>query len=116
MSAEGSPPMRSGLLVLSYIGFLGFLPLLLTRRRDPEVRWHAFNGLLLFAALAAVGVSATLIGIAVPALSCLYAVAMLIASVLYLLIAILAIVKALEGQRLVIPGISTHATRLAGRA
>jgi uncharacterized membrane protein len=115
MSAEGPPPTRSGLLVLSYIGFLGFIPLY-AKRRDPEVRWHAFNGLLLFAAVVAVGLSATLIGIAVPALSCLYVVAMLIASLLYLLIAILAIVKALDGQRLVIPGISTHATRLAGEA
>ena len=116
MSAEGPPlTKRSGLLVLSYVGFLGLLSLL-AAKRDPEVRWHALNGLLLFAALAAVGLSATLIGIAVPALSCLYAVAMLIASVLYLLIAVLAIVKALNGQRLMIPGISAHATRLAGKA
>jgi uncharacterized membrane protein len=116
MSGEGSPlPRRSGLLVLSYVGFLGLFSLL-AAKRDPEVRWHAFNGLLLFGALAAVGLSATLIGIAVPALSCLYAVAMLIASLLYLLIAVLAIVKALNGQRLMIPGISTHAARLAGEA
>ncbi len=115
MSAEGSPPTRSGLLVLAYIGFLGLIPLY-AAKRDPEVRWHALNGLLLFAAVAAIGLSATLIGIAVPALSCLYVVAMLIASLLYVLIAILAIVKALEGQRLVIPLISTHATRLAGQA
>ena len=116
MSGEGSPlPKRSGLLVLSYVGFLGFLSLL-AARRNPEVRWHAFNGLLLFGALAAVGVSATLIGIAVPALSCLYAVAMLIASLLYVFIVVLAIVKALNGERLMIPGISTHAARLAGEA
>lgn len=116
MSAEGSSPTRLGLLVLSYLGFLGFIPLYAAKRRDPEVRWHALNGLLLFAAVAAVGLSATLIGIAVPQLSCLYVVAMLIASLLYVLIAILAIVLALEGQRLLIPGISTYATRLAGEA
>ena len=115
MSAEGSPPKRSGLLVLSYVLFLGFLPLL-AAKRDPEVRWHAFNGFLLFGAFAAAGLSATLIGIAVPALSFLYVVAMLIASLLYLLIAVLAIVLALKGQRLMIPGISTHATRLAREA
>ena len=116
MSEEGPPPAKlSGLLVLSYIGFFGLLSLL-AAKRNPDVRWHALNGLLLFAALAAVGLSATLIGIAVPALSCLYVVAMLIASVLYLLIAVLAIVKALNGERLMIPGISVHATRLAGEA
>ncbi len=113
MSAEGSPPTRSWLLAPCYLGFLGFIPLL-ARPRDPEVRWHAFNGLLLFAALALVGLAATLIGIVAPALSCLYAVAMLIASLLYVSIAILATVKALEGQRLLIPGISRHADRLSG--
>jgi len=115
MSEEGSPPKRSGLLVLSYFALLGFLPLL-AAKRNPEVRWHAFNGLLLFGMFAAVGLSATLIGIAVPALSFLYVVAMLIASLLYFLIAVLAIVLALKGQRLMIPGISTHASRLAGNA
>jgi uncharacterized membrane protein len=112
MSAEGPPPTRSWWLVPCYLAFLGFLPLL-RRKRDPEVRWHAYNGLLLFGAVAAVGLVATLIGIAVPKLSCLYAVAMLIASLLYVLIAILATVQALEGRRLLIPGISRHADRLA---
>ena len=113
MTAEGVSPTRPGLLVVSYIAFLGLIPLL-ARSRDREVRWHAWNGLLLFGAIAAVGLAATLIGIVVPAVSCIYVVAMLIASILYLVIAILAIVKALEGQRLIIPFLSRHATRLAG--
>jgi uncharacterized membrane protein len=77
------------------------------------VRWHAANGLLLFGALAVIGIVATVVGILVPALSCVYAVAMAIAGVLYLGIAVLALVKALEGQRLVVPLISRYATRIA---
>jgi len=77
------------------------------------VRWHAANGLLLFGALAVIGIVATVVGILVPALSCVYAVAMGIAGVLYLGIAVLALVKALEGQRLVVPLISRYATRIA---
>lgn len=106
--------IRPWLLVLAYLAVLGLIPLGVSR--DREVRWHACNGLLLFAALVATGIGATLIGIMVPALSCLYAVAMLIATLLYVSIVVLAVVKALEGQRLMIPGISTHATRLSARS
>ena len=50
MSAEGpSSPRRPFLLALCYAAFLGFLPLLV-EKRDPEVRWHARNGLALFGA------------------------------------------------------------------
>ena len=75
--------------------------------------YTAANGLLLFGALAVIGIVATVVGILVPALSCVYAVAMGIAGVLYLGIAVLALVKALEGQRLVVPLISRYATRIA---
>ena len=112
MTGEGFSPIRPLLLVLAYVPILGLIPAA-AGGRDMEVRWHARNGQLLFASVAAVGVAATLIGIAVPALSCLYAVAMAIVAFLYMSIAILATVKALEGQRLMIPGISRHAGRLA---
>ena len=103
--------MRRSLLALTYLPILGLLPLV-AEKHDPEVRWHARNGLLLFLAVAAVALVGTLLGIAVPALSCLYAVAMAIVALLYASIAILATVKALEGQRLLIPGISRRASRL----
>ena len=54
---------------------------------------------------------ATLVGTLLPALGCLYATLMFFVLVLYAFIAILAIVKALDGQRLFVPGISRHAGR-----
>ena len=75
------------------------------------MRWHARNGFGLFVALAAAGTLATLLGIAVPSLSCLYAVTMAIAGLLYVMIALLGAVKGLEGQRLIIPGVSRYASR-----
>ena len=105
-------PARPWLLPLCYAAFLGFIPLLV-EKRDPEIRWHARNGLALFLALAAAGVAATLVGIAVPSLSCVYAVTMSIVTLLYVMIAVLATVKALDGQRLVIPGVSRYASRAA---
>jgi uncharacterized membrane protein len=104
--------VRPVLLVLAYLGVLGLIPLVLARR-DREVQWHARNGLMLFASVAGVAVAATLVGVVAPSLSCIYAVAMLIVSLLYVSIAVLAIVKALDGQRLIIPWISRHAARYA---
>ena len=110
MSAESSSS-RFWLLALAYIPILVLLVFL--NKRDREARWHARNGQLLFAALTVVGIVATLVGIAVPSLTCLYAVAMLIASLLYAFVATLAAVTALGGRRLVIPGISRYASRLS---
>jgi uncharacterized membrane protein len=106
----GEPPGSPWLLLLCYTGPLGFIPLLWSRS-SRAIRWHAKNGLLLFAALILVGGAATLLGIAVPRLTCAYGVAMLIAGVVYVVVVVLAVVKALEGQRLYVAGISRYADR-----
>lgn len=98
------------MLVLSYTGFLGFIPLL-AEKDDREVQWHARNGLALFAALAAIGVASTAISVLVPRLGCVYAVGMSIAVVLYVLCAVVGVVKALQGLRLYVPGVSRYAGR-----
>lgn len=99
------------MLVLCYLTFLGFIPLL-AARNNREVRWHAANGLLLFGAVVAIGIAATVIGVLVPPLSCLYGIVMFVVLIVYTIIAILAIVKALDGERLIVPGISKYAGRL----
>ena len=109
MSDERRPPRRA-MLVLSYLAFLGIVPLLFARD-DPEVRWHARNGLFLFGAVAAITLFATVVGTLLPALGCLYATLMFFVLALYAFIAILAVVKALDGQRLLVPGISRYAGR-----
>ena len=93
------------MLVLSYLGPLGVIPLL-SGRKDPEVHWHARNGLLLFGAVIFISILATALGIVVPALSCMYGILMFTVLVIYTVIVILAIVKALDGQRLIVPGTS----------
>ena len=98
------------MLVLSYLAFFGFIPLI-AGKRDREVRWHAANGLLLFAAVVAIGIIATVIGILVPTLSCVYPIVMFAVLIVYTIIAILAVVKALNGERLIVPVISRYAAR-----
>jgi uncharacterized membrane protein len=113
MTAEGTSPTRPWLLILAYLPLLGLIPLALVKR-DAEVRWHARNGLLLFGAVVGVALLATLVGIVVPAFSFLfYAAVMALVAVLYIGISLLAIVMALTGQRLMIPGISRRVGRLA---
>ena len=102
--------LRSWMLVLGYLPLLGLIPLLASQQ-DREVRWHARNGLLLFASVVLVGAASTIIGIVIPRLSCLYGIAMLVVLVVYTVIVILAIVKALGGERLMVPGISSYADR-----
>lgn len=104
MSSEGPASSRT-MLVLAYLGPLGVIPLI-SGRKDPEVHWHARNGLLLFGAVILISILATAVGIVVPALSCMYGLLMFTVAVVYTVIGILAIVKALEGQRLIVPGIS----------
>ena len=96
------------MLILSYLAFLGVIPLVFGRE-DPEVRWHARNGLLLFAEVVVVVLVATLAGALVPALGLFSVILMYLVLVLYTFIAILAIVKALDGQRLLVPGVSRRA-------
>jgi uncharacterized membrane protein len=113
MTAEGPSPTRAWLLVLAYLAVFGFIPLVASR--DREARWHARNGLLLFGVVLVTSVAATVVGILFPALSCLYAVAMLIVSLMYVGIVLLAIVKAIQGQRLMIPGVSPYASRFSAK-
>jgi len=110
MTESRSQP--SWMLVLSYMAFLGFIPLL-AGKEHRNVRWHAINGLLLFAAVVAAGGVATIIGILVPPLSCLYGIVMVLVLIVYAIIAILAVVKALDGHRLIVPWISKYADRHA---
>ena len=100
------------MLVLSYLAFLGVVALL-AGKQDRNVRWHAINGLVLFAAVVVIGAVATVIGVLVPPLFWVYGIVMFIALIIYTLIAILAIVKALDGERLIVPWISRYADRFA---
>ena len=113
-SQEAAPPpppsgQRSSdktvMLVLSYLGILALVPLLV-EKEDSEIQWHAKHGLTLIAGwivlsvgiavLAAMPVVGTFLGCAVVPLLWL----------VILMVHIVAIVKALKGERLMVPVIS----------
>ena len=97
-------------LILSYLPLLGVFPLFFGRP-SREVRWHARNGLLLFGGTAALGAVATVVTLLFPSLSCVYGLGVFFACAVYAILAVLAMVKALQGERLIFPGLSRYADR-----
>ncbi|HUR35937.1 MAG TPA: hypothetical protein VM032_19170 [Vicinamibacterales bacterium] len=112
--AEGAPN-RSAMLVLAYMWPLAVIPLVLTRD-DVDVQWHAKHGLVLTAAelalLLALGIVMQLLTIITFGVaSCLAVVAFVFLWAGVLALHVFAIVRALHGQRLRIPGVSEYASR-----
>ena len=92
------------MLVLAYLWLLALVPLLL-EEQDQEVRWHAKHGLVLFGA-EIIGFMAIVIlsGIVGLIAFLLFPLAQL--GVLALHVACIA--KALQGGRLMVPGVSEY--------
>lgn len=117
----GAPPPASSdrtlMLALSYIYFLGIIPLI-TKKEDREVKWHALNGLFLFLAYLVVQIIWSIlntfflsdmgcgIGMVLSFLSCAIAIG-------YIVVFIMAIMKALRGERMRFPVISEFADKSA---
>ena len=107
--ADGRPPAWK--LVLAYVPLAGALVLALSGKDEDEARWHAKNGLVLFGSVAAAFAVATLVTVLFPTLLWIWAAVLVLGSSLYAFVAILATVKALQGERLVVPGLSRYAGR-----
>ncbi len=102
-------------LVLSYLGPLCLIPLAIEQRESPE-RWHAKHGLvlwiadvLLLASIAILGIVLTVVtgGFVLPIFIGLGASVVLFLAALHVLL----MVKAIEGVRLVVAGVSHYADR-----
>lgn len=106
-------PNRSIMIVLSYLGLLAIIPLV-TEKDDTEVQWHAKHGLVLLVADIALVILTTVLDsmMTVVSFGCLggcflSGIAMIVIAVVH----IMAIVKGVNGQRLIIPGLSELANR-----
>jgi len=114
-SASGTPASnRTVMIVLSYLWILALVPLLV-EKQDGEIQWHAKHGLVLLAAelivVIAFSIVTTMFSFLTVGLGCLLS---LFGPLIWLAIVVLhvvAIAKALKGQRLIIPGVSEYASR-----
>jgi uncharacterized membrane protein len=104
----GDSSNKTLMLVLSYLGLLALVPLLI-EKDDKEVQWHAKHGLVqlvfFFLVFAVLGI------ITSTGIGCIFAVLYPFAGIAWLVVTILSIMKAVNGQRFKIPGISDFADK-----
>lgn len=106
---SGGDGNRTLMLVLSYLGILALIPLLV-EKEDGEVQWHAKHGLVLFGAWLAVWIVISILA-QVPVLGCIAMIGWPLAGLGYLIVAIMGIVKATQGQRFRVPWLTDFADK-----
>jgi uncharacterized membrane protein len=115
MSDAGSSPNRGVMIVLAYLWALALIPLLV-ERQDPEVQWHAKHGLVLMIAelilLFGYIVMTSIVSLATLGLGCVLSLFLVFGWVGVLALHVVAILKGVNGGRLIIPGLSDYADRL----
>lgn len=103
-------PNRGIMLVLAYLGPLAIIPLVV-EKNDPEVQWHAKHGLVLFVAEIILWAILGVIIHVVPFLGCLALMGFPLLGLAIFLFHIFLIIKANNGERIMVPGISEYANR-----
>jgi uncharacterized membrane protein len=103
------------MIVLAYLWPLALVPLLV-ERQDAEVQWHAKHGIVLMIAelilLFAYIMMTTVVSLATFGLGCVLSILLVFGWIAVLAVHVVAILKGVNGTRLVIPGISDYANRL----
>lgn len=107
------PPAGSSdntvMLILSYLGFLALIPFFV-EKEDREVMWHARHGLVLLVAEVAFFIVLTILTM-IPAIGCVFALLTLFAAIGLVVLHVICIMKAIKGERLIIPHVSEFADR-----
>jgi len=107
-------PNRGVMIVLAYLWLLALIPLLL-EKHDREVQWHAKHGIVLMVAeliaLLAYAMATSIISLATLGIGCVLSLFLVFVWVGVLALHVIAIVKGINGDRLIIPGVSEYADR-----
>ena len=110
----GGGERNTVMLVLSYVWLLCLVPLF-SEKEDEEVQWNAKQGTVLFGLAIAIYIVLFVLSLAAATLgplACLCVPMYIVVPVGLLVVHILAIVRALNGERLVLPVISDIAEKL----
>jgi len=114
--ADVEPSSNRGvMIVLAYLWPLALVPLLM-EKHDAEVQWHAKHGIVLMIAelilLFGYIMLTSIVSLATLGLGCVLSVFLVFGWVGILALHVVAIVKGINGGRLIIPGLSEYANRL----
>ena len=105
---------RNVMIVLSYLWLLALIPLLV-EKEDREVQWHAKHGLVLTVVevivMIGLQVVVMILGAVSGGLGCIFTLLIPIFMLAILIVHVLCIVKGINGQRFLIPGVSEFADR-----
>lgn len=99
---------RGVMIVLSYLWILFLIPLLI-EKDDAEVQWHAKNGLVL--TVAEVLIQIMLNVVVATGIGCLFAIFIPLVFLGFAVIRLISIVKGLNGERFLVPGLSQYAEK-----
>ena len=105
---------RNVMIVLSYLWLLALIPLLV-EKDDREVQWHAKHGLVLtvveVVAMIGLQVVVMILGVVSGGLGCIFSLLIPVFLLAILIVHVLCIVKGINGQRFLVPGVSEFADR-----
>ncbi len=105
---------RNVMIVLAYLWLLALIPLLV-EKDDREVQWHAKHGLVLtvveVVVMIGLQVVVMILGAISGGLGCIFTLLIPIFLLAILIVHVLCIVKGINGQRFLIPGVSEFADR-----
>ena len=101
---------RNVMIILSYMWLLALVPLL-TEKDDKEVQWHAKHGLVLMVAELFLWIVISILIGPLGIFGCIAALFTPLLGLGQLILHIMCIVKGINGQRLIIPGLSDFAEK-----
>ncbi len=107
-------PNHGVMIVLAYLWPLALVPLFV-EKNDAELQWHAKHGIVLMIAeivlLIAYILMTSIVSLATLGLGCVLSLFLVFAWIGILAVHVVAILKGINGGRLIIPGISEYANR-----
>jgi uncharacterized membrane protein len=107
-------PNRGVMIVLAYLWLLALVPLLL-EKDDPEVQWHAKHGIVLMigelVVLFAYIMTMSIVSLAALPLGCVLSLFLVFGWMAVLALHVAAILKGINGGRLIVPHVSDYANR-----
>lgn len=111
-ATPGSAPSsnRTIMIVLSYMWLLALVPLL-TEKDDKELQWHARHGLVLMVAELFLWIAISIVLGPLGIFGCIVGLFSPILVLAEFVLHVMCIVKGINGQRLIVPGISEFANK-----
>ena len=110
----GPSSNRGIMIVLAYLWLLALVPLLV-EKEDKDVQWHAKHGIVLMVAeivlWIVIMILTGIISMVSGALGCVVSLLTMGLWLAILIVHVVAIVKGVNGGRLIIPGVSDYASR-----